>query len=986
MEDLVGKIIDNTYRIDKLLGQGGMGAVYKGHDVSLDRDVALKIMHAHISTQQGFRDRFLQEARAAAALEHPGIVRVHTFSHNPELLYIVMAFVPGQNLRDWLYLLAQKSMILSLPESLAIVESVAGALAYAHLRGVFHRDIKPGNIILRPLEPGQTNEMGLSYQPVVTDFGLAKLAEGGVQSVTGMAMGTPAYMAPEQCEGRDVDGRADIYALGIVLYELVTGKVPFDVKTLTEALRAHTQEPPPPPRAIAPDLPSQIETIILKALAKAPGDRYPKASDMVTELHAARLALPHEESPLVNKEQGRASLVTMMAQEVPGPVPEAQAWPTPPAEIPAGGRVLVLGPGGQTTAIPLGERQRLTIGREEGNDIVLPDPKSSRRHAQIGVTAPGKFAITDLGSTNGTLMGNNRLLPGVPENWPAAQTVRIGDHWLRVEVVQAAQPQIQPGPEASYVASPKPATSGKPLASPQPTPSGQPIQVALETEQLAVRAGESVALNVRILNRQQQVDHFIPLVEGLPDEWVTRPSAALRLVPGDAGNLTLRLSPPQAPTSLAGEHPFTVKVVSRVDPQQSAQASGSLTIQPYHGLKVELIPSVFTNAGRGNLRLTNTGNTPERLALSGTDPSGLLNVLPPSAQVTLAPGQQQDLSYPVSARQRRPLMGTPQTYPFVVSATTARGEVTSTQGTLNVKPILPAWVLPLFTTALLVACALGFFAYTQMQKDKAEKATATLVALNAITAEAQATGQGIATQTGVAASAQQTATTKAEAIADAQTATIYFKGETATAKYETGTAQAQGTAAAKAETSTAAAQGTAYALTQTAAATKKVTPPPSPTPAPTHTNTPVPTPGPSPTPRPFVRAPASIARLNANVFILLHGYKVKVQTGNVASGGTSAQVKIQIVGSGGNTDWIVLHNDGQTNFQQNQLDTFDISGADVGTITKVCVQQDNTGSSPDWYVAWVQVDGGSGVLTFQFNRWIATGKSDGQLQACQTPS
>jgi serine/threonine protein kinase len=316
MADLVGQILDSTYRVDKLLGQGGMGAVYKGMDIALNREVAIKVMHPHIAQQPGFRDRFLQEARAIANLEHPGIVQVYSFSRNPDLLYIAMAFVPGQNLRDWLHLLNQKGLMVSLPESLALVETVAEALAYAHRRGVYHRDIKPGNIILRPLDSEERIDAGLSFQPVVTDFGLAKLSEGGVHSVTGMSMGTPAYMAPEQCEGLAVDGRADIYALGIVLYEMITGEVPFSVRTLTEAIRAHTQQPPPPPRSVVPDLPSQVEEIVLTALAKAPADRYASAAELARALRVARQALPKPEEPTLAADQtaGRVSLMTMLAE------------------------------------------------------------------------------------------------------------------------------------------------------------------------------------------------------------------------------------------------------------------------------------------------------------------------------------------------------------------------------------------------------------------------------------------------------------------------------------------------------------------------------------------------------------------------------------------------------------------------------------------------------------------------------------------------
>lgn len=210
------------------------------------------------------------------------------------------SFISGQNLRDWEQTLAQCNQMMALSDSLALVAEVANALDYAHRRGVFHRDIKPGNIILRPLQAGETNKDGLPFQPILTDFGLAKLAEGGMLSMTGMAMGTPAYMSPEQCEGRPVDGRTDIYALGIVLFELITGRVPFDVKTLTEALRAHTQEPPPP-RSINTSIPSQVEEIVLKALAKSVDQRYASASQIEQALRAACSAIPQSKAEVATQ-------------------------------------------------------------------------------------------------------------------------------------------------------------------------------------------------------------------------------------------------------------------------------------------------------------------------------------------------------------------------------------------------------------------------------------------------------------------------------------------------------------------------------------------------------------------------------------------------------------------------------------------------------------------------------------------------------------
>jgi len=753
MQDFIGTILDNAYRIDALLGQGGMGAVYKGHDVALNRDVAIKVMHAHIAAQPGFRDRFLQEARAAAALEHPAIVRVHAFSRNPELLYIVMAFVEGQNLRDWQALLTQKGVLLALPEALGIVESVADALAYAHRRGVYHRDIKPGNIILRPLDAGQTSEIGIPYQPVVTDFGLAKLSEGGVHSMTGTAMGTPAYMAPEQCEGLSVDGRADIYALGIVAYELITGRVPFNVKTLTEALRYHTKEPPPPPRSINPDIPSQVEEIVLKALAKQPGERFQGGNDLARALRAARNALARPgEGAAHTTQAGSISLVTLAAQGAPAPAPEGQAWPTPPAEIPPGGRVVILGPGGESMAEPLGERTRMVIGREPGNDIVLPDAKVSRRHAQISVDG-NRYTITDLNSTNGTYLGNNKLLPGVPENWPAGRPLRIGDHWLRLEVTQAAQPTPTAGRSTS-------ATAG--VAAP-PLGGGRSeslVSVALEPAEVRVAPGGAANLTVRILNRQQQVDHFIVMVDGLPGSWVTRPDSPLRLLPGESGATTLRLSPPRAPTSTAGDHSFAVRVIPRANPNISARADGVLQIEPLSDVALSLSPSTFTLGGQGRLRVANQGNVRETVVLAGSDAGELLHIMPRQTQIALPPGQEQVVDLPVQLAGKRPWIGSPQTVPFVVSATSAQGAVTSTQGSFTIQPRLPAWILPFATILFLALCAAVVLGYNAVQQNRRGEATRQAMLVADQTAVVMATEQALGTLTAEAMSAaeRQTAT------------------------------------------------------------------------------------------------------------------------------------------------------------------------------------------------------------------------------------
>lgn len=850
MEQMVGQILDNTYRIDTLLGQGGMGAVFKARDIALNRDVAIKVMHPHVAVQEGFRERFLQEARAIAALEHPNIVPIYTFSRDPKLLYIVMAFVQGQNLRDWLSLLSQQGMVIAMAEGLGLVELVADALAYAHRRGVYHRDIKPGNIILRPLEPGQTSTAGLSFQPVVTDFGLAKLSEGGIHSITGMAMGTPAYMAPEQCEGLEIDGRADIYALGIVLYELVTGRVPFYVKTLTEAIRVHTKEPPPPPRSIVPDLPSQVEEIILKALAKRPQDRYATADLMGQACRAARAVLPKTDAAtLAATQQGQVSLVTMISHEAPPPAPESEAWPTPPAEVPAGGRVLVMGPDGSTRAFPLGGRQRVTIGRDANNDIAIPSARLSRHHAQLTFDGT-RYFLTDLSSTNGTFIENDRLLPGIAEVWQPSKQVRMGDYWLRLELGGAAAP-----------APARPDVSAAPLAAAGPPQ--QPISVVMEPAQLTVRPGQAVDATLRILNRQQQVDHFAPAVEGLPDAWVTRPAQMLRLAPGDTGTMTLRFHPPLAPSSAAGAHPLAVRVASQANPQVVAEARGVLQIEAFHDIKAVLAPTILSSPGQSLLRIANQGNGPEQVALTASDPAEALDIAPNPAQFVLQAGQQAEIPLPVRTRARRPLIGNAQTHTFVVSAVTPGGHGATVQGSLNVKPIIPTWAIPILTMLALLLCAGAALAYSTVQKNRA--ATATAQAMSIVTQTAAAQARLAAMGTATAEALQPFLTATAAAMSESQIKEATASAATATAGAPTATLQPTDTEI------------------------------PTGTPDPTSTPTPTPTPTDTATPTATATPLPSFAEGSTRQFTLV-----------ASSVGTLEEVCLRHDNTGPSPDWYVI--------------------------------------------------------------------------------
>jgi len=728
-DTLVGKTLDGTYRIEQLLGKGGMGSVYRARDVNLNRDVAIKVMHAHFTGDATFRARFLQEARAVANLDHPGIVQVYAFGQDLGQLYIVMDFIRGQTLSAWLKRLAEGSKIIALSESLSIVRRVALALHYAHEKGVLHRDIKPSNIMLKPTDPSLGEDADLPFQPVLTDFGLAKLAEGGVQTQTGTTMGTPTYMSPEQCMGYEPDRRSDIYSLGILLYELTTGRVPFEAKTLTQAIRMHTQDPPPPPRSINPNLPVDVENIILTALAKDKEDRYPTARDMAEALRDAIAALPGTPTVAPTQMDESASpyvsLMTRLAEESVAPAaPDSDVWRDAPPATQSGAALIVVSSDGQSRRISFGDTGTVTIGRSEANDVQLPDTAASRHHARVAFDGQ-TVTVTDLNSTNGTYLQDSRLLPGISHPWPAGVALRIGSHWLKYETQSVMAPSLLSG-------APPGRRSTKP-------------QVVLDPPALSVEAGQRAVARLRILNQGTQVDHFSIGVDGIPSSWVTLPREPLRLTPGDEGAVTLTFNPPREPQSTAGSHPFTVRVLSQADPRQFEEVEGTLQIPPFYAFAADLSPQQISG-GRARLELANQSNTESSLAIQASDPAEALYIQAQPTQVTLQAGQKQVVPLETRTRQRRPLLGATQRYQFELLVSSPTGQALRQAGTLIVRPIIPAWVLPVLGALLLLICSgagIGYKILTDRAKATETAVAATQVAAVTLTAVTDTDGDGL---------------------------------------------------------------------------------------------------------------------------------------------------------------------------------------------------------------------------------------------------
>ena len=289
------QVLAGRYSIERELGRGGMGIVLLARDVALDRLVAIKLLPRELAEQQAFRDRFLQEARTAAGLSHPNIVPIHSVESHDGLVFFVMGYVDGPTLRERV----ERNGPLPARLAMKLMQEVAWALAYAHQRGVIHRDVKPDNIMI---EEG-------TERAIVTDFGIALGPRDTGR--TGETMGTARYMSPEQACGDALDARSDLYALGATFFYALTGRPPFEGRTLPAILTRQISAPAPALASVRPDLPARLATVVDRCLERAPADRWPTGDEVARVIGEARgreIRVP----PLVRSFVRNAQVTTMV--------------------------------------------------------------------------------------------------------------------------------------------------------------------------------------------------------------------------------------------------------------------------------------------------------------------------------------------------------------------------------------------------------------------------------------------------------------------------------------------------------------------------------------------------------------------------------------------------------------------------------------------------------------------------------------------------
>lgn len=727
--DRIGKTI-KTYRIDRFIGEGPVAAVYKATDLELERSVALRILHPNLASEETIRRRFAQIARSLARLDHPGVVQILSFDTFDNETFMVMELVEGGSLRSYLDRLKQQNRNMELEEAVNMGIKMADALHYAHQQNMLHRSMTPKNIVLKP---GISIGPIVNYDPVLSDVGMADLAESGEVFMTAKPDMDFPYMSPEECMNRRIDARSDIYELGIILYELTTGQPPFRPQSMSEAERMHVHEKPREPGQIRTeaDFPEDLTKVILRCLEKDPNNRFLTADEVSRALRRTTTGISQFGSiSSVGGTRGGDVMATQLLEDVlPREMPPATRYPRLNATSKYD-QLVIFSETYATQTIPL-DKDILTIGRGEDQDIHLDSPSVSRVHARIERASERQdlYRIIDVGSKNGTLLGDYKLIKNVGEIWEVDETVRLGDFWLRIETVRQLQAvenyqlvaDLDEDEEESQEALP---------AIQLPPPEHDKIGLTINQSTIQVVPGSSMTMPIEIMNKGERVDHFKVELAGLPPEWYTQPVEAIYLLPQNRETTSITFHPPMSSTSTAGGHAFEVRVSTRAQNINSVAVQGTLIIEPFSNYVATLEPERIRRKGLCEVKVTNTGNTYGTYTIQARDREQAIRFEQAGKQYTLPPGQTEYVPIRVSPKGR-PFFGRPQTHPFEVNITPDKEKVQPQpqQGELVVYSRFSILSVITLIIAFLLCAGVFFLVYRDNNMASTNNRTATAIAM-----------------------------------------------------------------------------------------------------------------------------------------------------------------------------------------------------------------------------------------------------------------
>ena len=763
-----GQILGN-YQLQTLLGRGPMGAVYQALNTQTNATIALKVIHPEVAEQSGFKSAFEQVVSTVKNNGHPSIVNVLGYGVDDHC-YVALDLIRSGNLRTHIGRFAEQRLLMHVDEAKYIIEKVTASMVHLHGRGIIHRDIKPENVMLRAASIPGSN---MPYVPLLADMGLLQAIsiQQLLQLGQDSARSTLAYMAPELFEGKEYNARSDIYAVGVMYYELVTGRFPFVPQTIEEAAAMHGSGQVVKPRQYRPELSLEIENVILKCLEKNPYSRYITAQELLDilapddpstaggiDLSAANFTDDHE-------------LPTGLSFE-----PSAMEEPSVPGRQFAEDTIIATLPNMPEQLFPV-RKDVLMAGRDPNHDIPLPGDKVSRNHARITRQPDGMFYVTDLGSSNGTYFQGSRLVKDVPDMWPPGQELEIGDYKLHLYKATlnpsdinktqigdlsglggrpaSPSPSPQPQPAGSSGGSPNrggigvyggtqvydfSASSGSSSQqgprNPNETSIGTPrseekvpetnISVEIEPNQVVVdlsNIGSVGNASVHIINKGSIVKHCRLQVQGIDPAWVQVPASTLQLLPDDSGELSVIFHPPRDPTSSAGEHWFDIYILDEKR-QRIGYGQGILVIRPYYEFEVTMEPEVIHRRGIVWLTIENKGNSRDSYLLAGKDRENGLRFFHDPRPVIIDPQTRVPVEAEVRPRSRV-LIGAPKTYGFQMVTTSASGESKQKDGQLTSPPILPIWMLPLLMLLCIVCLVLLLLLWFTRPEEEVAQATST---------------------------------------------------------------------------------------------------------------------------------------------------------------------------------------------------------------------------------------------------------------------
>lgn len=658
IDPLINRTIEG-YHFIRRLGEGTYGMVYLArHPRIKERLVAVKYVKLENSRESVQAEK---EIDILARLHHPNIVDIYDAYRFDTYQLIVMQLVRGGSLQDSLLRL---SGLLDLKYVVEGIEQLASALSYVHEQNVLHLDLKPANILLDPIAEGQVARF------MLTDFGIAQIVNPKAAMSTGM-LGTPIYMSPEHFGFGDSkpDARSDIYSLGIILYELIVGHVPFQSTNLLELLNQHAYAPVPLPSKTVSHLPPFLDNIILRALAKSPQERFQNAAELSAALRELRTApLAELQTGFGGRVPGQALGAIAQAGAAAMDVFDAE---NPPKERTHTVNVVVMGQDGSQQLINL-KQPSAVIGRDKTADLQLEHKTVSRRHAQIDYDRKGVLYVTDLDSANGTYLDGVRLAPMERVVWKADQFLQIQGFLLQIsrEIGSESSPLLLTTDQIKLL-----------LDRVQGERKRSSVRMSLSPAIVYVELGKPQYIQVHISVENTPTARYELRAKtdpGIDERWYTLPASQL-IANGETVTFDFIVSMPLTGTVGDNTHEIALQIVADNPDIPTAYQVLKVRVVPFTRFTLALRPSEISHNRRrkADLFITNTGNQPERFNIELEAPD-TLKIRAQPAQLLIQPAQEQTVRLHFKPRRDRNRIRSRLIYGVVVHA--ASGAIERTNG------------------------------------------------------------------------------------------------------------------------------------------------------------------------------------------------------------------------------------------------------------------------------------------------------------------